>query len=62
MVYALGNTGTDLLADRFQLRLPDVCWTEKNWRMKEKFVEHTLGITDFMVRMGTNLFLAARIV
>lgn len=51
MVYALGNAGADLLADRFQLRLPDVYWTEKNRRVKEKFVEHTLGIADFMVAM-----------
>jgi len=51
MVYALGNAGADLLADRFQLRLPDVYWTEKNRRVKERFVEHTLGIADFMVAM-----------
>jgi hypothetical protein len=51
MVYALGNAGAELLADRFQLRLPDVYWTEKNRRVKEKFVEHTLGIADFMVAM-----------
>lgn len=51
MVYALGNAGADLLADRFQMRLPDIYWTEKNRRVKEKFVEHTLGIADFMVAM-----------
>ena len=51
MVYALGNVGADLLSNRFQLRLPDVYWTEKNRRVKEKFVEHTLGIADFMVAM-----------
>lgn len=49
MVYALGNEGANLLANRFQLRLPDIYWTEKNRRVKEKFVEHTLGIADFMV-------------
>jgi hypothetical protein len=49
MVYALGNAGAELLANRFQMRLPDIYWTEKNRRVKEKFVEHTLGIADFMV-------------
>lgn len=51
MVYALGNEGAELLANRFQMPLPDVYWTEKNRRVKEKFVEHTLGISDFMVAM-----------
>lgn len=51
MVYALGNEGADLLSNRFQLSLPDIYWSEKNRRVKEKFVEHTLGIADFMVSM-----------
>ncbi|MEO1703701.1 MAG: replication-relaxation family protein [Pseudomonadota bacterium] len=51
MVYALGNAGADLLSNRFQMRLPDIYWTEKNRRIKEKFIEHTLGIADFMVAM-----------
>ncbi len=51
MVYALGNEGAELLSNRFQMTLPDIYWTEKNRRVKEKFVEHTLGIADFMVAM-----------
>lgn len=51
MVYALGNEGAQLLSDRFQIRLPDIYWTEKNRRVKEKFVEHTLGVADFLVGM-----------
>ena len=51
MVYALGNEGADLLSSRFQMRLPDIYWTEKNRRVKEKFVEHTLGIADFLVSL-----------
>ncbi len=51
MVYALGNEGAALLSNRFQMRLPDVYWTEKNRRVSEKFVEHTLGIADFMVAL-----------
>ena len=51
MVYALGNEGAELLSNRFQMTLPDIYWTEKNRRVKEKFIEHTLGIADFMVAM-----------
>lgn len=51
MVYALGNEGADLLSNRFQMRLPDIYWTEKNRRVKEKFVEHSLGIADFLVSL-----------
>lgn len=51
MVYALGNEGAELLSNRFQLTLPDIYWTEKNRRVKEKFIEHTLGIADFMVKL-----------
>ena len=51
MIYALGNDGAALLSNRFQMALPDIYWTEKNRRVKEKFVEHTLGIADFMVGM-----------
>ena len=51
MIYALGNAGAELLSNRFQMRLPDIYWTEKNRRVKEKFVEHTLGVADFMVAM-----------
>lgn len=51
MVYALGNVGAELLANRFQMRLPDIYWTEKNRLVKEKFVEHTLGVADILVAM-----------
>lgn len=51
MVYALGNAGAELLTNRLQMPLPDIFWTEKNRRVKERFVEHTLGIADFMVAM-----------
>ncbi|WP_420860318.1 replication-relaxation family protein [Algirhabdus cladophorae] len=53
MMYGLGNEGAELLSNRFQMALPDIYWTEKNRRVKEKFVEHTLGISDFMVSLET---------
>jgi len=49
-VYALGNTGASLLSNRFNIPMPSkVYWTEKNRRVREKHIEHTLGISDFMV-------------
>lgn len=49
-VHALGNEGARLLSSRFNVAMPPtVYWTEKNRRVREKHVEHTLGISDFMV-------------
>lgn len=50
LVYALGNKGASCLSTRFGLKMPaKVYWTEKNRRVREKHIEHTLGISDFMV-------------
>lgn len=52
VVHALGNEGARLLSDRFGIAMPPtVYWTEKNRRVREKHIEHTLGISDFMVGM-----------
>ncbi|HHL43192.1 MAG TPA: hypothetical protein ENJ42_06210 [Hellea balneolensis] len=49
-IYALGNKGADTLAHQFHIPMPEsVYWTEKNRRVREKHIEHTLGISDFMV-------------
>jgi len=49
-IYALGNKGADTLAHQFNIPMPQsVYWTEKNRRVREKHIEHTLGISDFMV-------------
>lgn len=51
-VHALGNEGARLLSQRYNIPMPSsVYWTEKNRRVREKFIEHTLGISDFMVAM-----------
>ena len=51
-VYALGNKGASLLSTRYGLKMPStVYWTEKNRRVREKHIEHTLGIFDFMIEM-----------
>lgn len=50
LVYALGNKGAALLVARYGLKMPEkVYWTEKNRRVRETHIEHTLGISDFMV-------------
>jgi len=50
LVYALGNKGASLLSARYGLKMPaKVYWTEKNRRVREKQIEHTLSISDFMV-------------
>lgn len=51
-VYALGNEGASLLSARFNIGMPPkVYWTEKNRRVREQHIEHTLGISDFMVEI-----------
>ena len=51
-VYALGNKGASLLSTRFDMAMPPkVYWTEKNRRVREQHIEHTLGISDFMIGM-----------
>jgi len=50
IVYALGNKGASLLSNRYNISMPpSVYWTEKNRKVREKHIEHTLGISDFMV-------------
>lgn len=51
-VYALGNAGAALLSERFVIAMPpSVYWTEKNRRVRERHIEHTLGISDFMIEI-----------
>jgi hypothetical protein len=50
LVYALGHTGASLLSTRYNIAMPPkVYWTEKNRRVREKHIEHTLGISEFMI-------------
>jgi hypothetical protein len=51
-IYALGHKGASLLRARFGIAMPgSVYWTEKNRRVREHYLQHTLGIADFMVEM-----------
>ena len=51
MVYALGNRGVKLLAERFQIPPPKVDWTWKNRKTRRVFLEHTLLVADVMVAL-----------
>jgi len=50
VVYALGHKGAFVLSTRYNIATPpSVHWTEKNRRIREKHIEHTLGVADFMI-------------
>jgi hypothetical protein len=51
MVYGLGRRGGQALATRGHTQMLDVDWTERNKRAGAKFIEHTLAIAEFMVRL-----------
>ena len=48
MVYALGNKGADLLAQRFSIHRDKVDWTSKNRDVGGLYLEHTLLVSQFM--------------
>lgn len=49
-VYALGVRGAQFLRERgYPVRKVD--WREKNERVGEPFIEHALGVTEFMTRL-----------
>jgi len=51
MVYALGQKGAALLAERFGGDDNRFDWARKNQRAGRRFVDHTLGIADVTVAM-----------
>jgi len=45
LVYALGNKEASLLSTRYGLKMPSIVyWKEKNRRVREKHIEHTLNL------------------
>lgn len=53
LVYALGNKGAALLAERDGTSFPKVDWTWKNRDAGRVFIEHTLLVADLMVAIET---------
>jgi len=49
MVYALGDRGADLLAEKSPIDRGKIKWTEKNREVKDRHIEHTLMISNFRI-------------
>ena len=49
MIYALGDRGADLLAEKFGTDRGKIKWNEKNKEVKDRHIQHTLMISDFRV-------------
>lgn len=54
VIYALGNKGLEFVKGRYSLfKTSKQYHTEKNRRVREHYIEHILGISDFMVSIET---------
>jgi hypothetical protein len=51
IVYALGNRGADLLRAKFGISRQEVDWTAKNRSVKRLFIQHTLSVSEILVRL-----------
>lgn len=47
MVYGLGDKGADLLAVKLGIDRGNILWKEKNKEASERYIQHTLMISDF---------------
>ena len=47
MVYALGDKGADLLAEVYGIDRGGIIWSEKNREVRERYIQHTLMISNF---------------
>lgn len=47
MVYGLGDRGADLLAERYGMDRGQVRWREKNREAGDRYLRHTLMVSDF---------------
>lgn len=51
MVYALGDKGADLLAEKHGISRGKFRWSQKNLEVGRPFLEHTLAVADFMIAL-----------
>ena len=51
MIYALGNRGADLIQAKFGISRQEVDWTAKNRSVKRLFIQHTLSVSEILVRL-----------
>jgi len=47
MVYALGDRGASLLAEKYGVDIAKIKWNEKNKEVKDRHIQHTLMISNF---------------
>jgi len=47
MVYGLSDKGADLLSEVYDIDRGNITWQEKNKEVKEKYIQHTLMVSDF---------------
>ncbi|RPJ74773.1 MAG: hypothetical protein EHM20_10045, partial [Alphaproteobacteria bacterium] len=47
MVYGLGDKGADLLSETYGIDRGNIAWQEKNREVSERYIQHTLMISDF---------------
>lgn len=55
MVYALGDRGADLLAEKSGMDRGKIKWREKNREVKDRHIQHTLMISDFRICLESAL-------
>jgi len=55
MVYSLGDKGADLLAEEYGIDRGEISWQEKNKEVKERYIQHTLMISDFRTCLTLSL-------
>lgn len=53
IVYALGYQGADLLQSKLGIPRREIDWTAKNRSVKRVFLQHTLAVSDVLVKMET---------
>lgn len=51
IVYALGNRGVDILREKFGIPRQEIDWTAKNRSVKRLFIQHTLSVSEILVRL-----------
>lgn len=47
MVYGLGDKGADILAEAYGIDRGNITWREKNREVSERYIQHTLMVSDF---------------
>ena len=55
MVYGLGDKGADLLSETYGIDRGNIAWREKNREVSERYIQHTLMVSDFRACLTLSL-------